>query len=176
MSTDQNKSSLEAEKEEKYCEINSKKDCKPSEEKSEAEQFAEKLAEEKDRFIRLFAEFENYKKRVQKERLELFKTAHQGLTINLLPILDDFDRGFQEINQSQGMMLIREKFIKILQEKGLKKVDIEKGDDFNTDFHEAITQIPAPAEELKGKIIEVVEAGYLLEDKMIRYAKVVIGK
>ncbi|XCI75500.1 MAG: nucleotide exchange factor GrpE [Flavobacteriales bacterium] len=176
MVTDQNKSPLEVEKEESSCEVNPKEICKPSGEKSEAEQFAEKLAEEKDRFIRLFAEFENYKKRIQKERLELFKTAHQDLITNLLPILDDFDRGFQEISQSQGMMLIREKFIKILQEKGLKKVDMEKGDDFNTDFHEAITQIPTLAEGLKGKVVDVVEAGYLLEDKVIRHAKVVIGK
>lgn len=175
MKKDQDKSSLEAEDMKEYCET--EEICESNEKKSENDQLSEKLlAEEKDRYVRLFAEFENYKKRVQKERLEFFKTAHQGLVISLLPILDDFDRGLEEISQSEGMMLIREKLIKILEEKGLKKAEIKKGDDFNTDFHEAITQIPAPTEDLKGKIVDVIEAGYLLGDKVIRHAKAVIGK
>lgn len=172
MEKDQDKST--AQKEETPCETG--KICNPKEEKSEAEQLSEKLAEEKERFVRLLAEFENYKKRVQKERLEFFKTAHQDLIIELLPILDDFERSLQEISQFEGVMLIREKFTKILQEKGLKKIDIKEGDDFNTDRHQAIAKIPAPNENLKGRIVGTTEAGYLLEDKVIRHAKVITGE
>ncbi|XOD66677.1 MAG: nucleotide exchange factor GrpE [Flavobacteriales bacterium Tduv] len=175
MDKDQDKSQLGDEK--KYFETEENYEtCESNEEKPETDQLSEKLEEEKDRYVRLFAEFENYKKRVQKERLEFFKTAHEELVVSLLPILDDFERGLEEISQSEGMMLIREKLIKTLEEKGLKKSDTKKGNDFNTDFHEAITQIPAPTEDLKGKIVEVIEAGYLLGNKVIRHAKVVIGK
>ncbi|AGD98430.1 GrpE protein (Hsp-70 cofactor) [Blattabacterium sp. (Blatta orientalis) str. Tarazona] len=148
----------------------------------EVEIFKEKLEKEKDKFLRLFAEFENYKKRIQKERFDLFRSAHQQIIIDLIPILDDFERGLKELKKSkdealiQGVSLIQEKLIKILKEKGLNKIKIKKGDDFNTDFHEAITQIPATTENLKGKIMEIIESGYILQERVIRHAKVITGK
>ncbi|HZD84166.1 MAG TPA: nucleotide exchange factor GrpE [Candidatus Angelobacter sp.] len=147
----------------------------PDKKKIDYEKHMEKIKEEKDKFIRLFAEFENYKKRTQKERFELFKTAHQNLIIDLLPVLDDFERGINEIKQSKGIMLISEKFIKVLQENGLRKIEIKKGDNLNTDLHEVITQVQAP-KEYSMKIVEIIEAGYMMENKVIRHAKVVVGK
>jgi molecular chaperone GrpE len=145
------------------------------------EKLEEELAKEKDKFLRLFAEFENYKKRTAKERLDLFKTANQEVIEAMLPILDDFDRGLNEITKSgdenlvKGVALIYDKFNATLKNKGLELVEIKAGDDFNADFAEAITQIPAPNEALKGKIVDVVEKGYKLGDKIIRFPKVVIG-
>jgi molecular chaperone GrpE len=126
--------------------------------------------------LRIIAEFDNYKKRVQIDRKELFFMAKKELFISVLPVLDAFDRGLPEIIKSKGMMLIQEKLLKIFKQKGLKKIDLKKGDNFNTDFHEAITHISVTNEELKSKIIDVLESGYILEDKVIRHAKVVIGK
>lgn len=148
---------------------------KSDQKKIDYEKHMEKIKEEKDKFIRLFAEFENYKKRTQKERFELFKTAHQNLIIDLLPVLDDFERGINEIKQSKGIMLISEKFMKVLQENGLRKIEIKKGDNLNTDLHEVITQVQAP-KEYSMKIVEIIEAGYMMENKVIRHAKVVVGK
>ncbi|QIK16940.1 nucleotide exchange factor GrpE [Blattabacterium sp. DPU] len=148
----------------------------------EIEFFKKELEKEKDKFLRLFAEFENYKKRIQKERFDIFRNVHEQIIIDLIPILDDFERGIKELKKYQdehlvqGIFLIQEKFIKILKEKGLNKIKIKKGDDFNTDFHEAITQIPAVTEDLKGKIIEIIGAGYILREKVIRHAKVITGK
>jgi len=142
----------------------------------------ESLQQEKDKFLRLFAEFENYKKRTTKERIELYSTANQELMTVLLPVLDDFDRGLKEIEKTadthtlKGIKLIYNKFKGILEQKGLKQIDINSGDTFDVDFHEAITQIPAPSKDLKGKVIDVVERGYKLNEKVIRYAKVVIGQ
>jgi len=141
----------------------------------------ELIAIEKDKYLRLFAEFENYKKRTSKERIELFKTANQELMTVLLPILDDFDRGLSEIkkvkdkNLLKGMELISAKFKSILTQKGLTQVEVKKGEIFDAEVHEAITQIPAPSPKLKGKIIEVIEQGYKLGDKIIRFPKVIIG-
>ncbi|WP_125723359.1 nucleotide exchange factor GrpE [Flavobacterium ustbae] len=151
------------------------------EELSVEEQLAQDLAKEKDKFLRLFAEFENYKKRTSKERLELFKTANQEVLLAMLPVLDDFDRAAVEINKSddenlkKGVELIHEKLKSTLVSKGLEQVDVKAGDDFNADFAEAITQIPAPSDKLKGKIVDVIEKGYKLGDKIIRYPKVVTG-
>ena len=137
---------------------------------------------EKDKYLRLFAEFENYKKRTSKERIELYRTAGQDIMVSLLPILDDFDRGLAEIKKVKdkevlkGMTLINDKFSSILTQKGLEVVEVKPGDVFNSDLHEAITQIPAPSEDLKGKIIDVIEKGYKLGDKIIRHPKVVIGQ
>jgi len=137
---------------------------------------------EKDKFLRLFAEFENYKKRTTKERIELFKTAGQDLMTSMLPIMDDFDRGLAEIKKSKdkellkGMQLISDKLKKTLEQKGLSIMDVRAGDAFNADIHEAITQIPAPSAKLKGKVIDCIESGYKLGDKIIRYPKVVIGQ
>ncbi|WP_292009981.1 nucleotide exchange factor GrpE [Chryseobacterium sp.] len=141
----------------------------------------ELLAEEKDRYIRLYAEFENYKKRTSKEKMEFFQYANQDMMISMLGVLDDFERALKEIAKNgnsadlQGVELIYQKFKNKLGEKGLKSMEVNAGDAFDVDFHEAITQIPAPSEELKGKIVDVIETGYTLNDKVIRFAKVVTG-
>jgi molecular chaperone GrpE len=140
------------------------------------------VSQEKDKFLRLFAEFENYKKRTSKERIELFKTANEELMTVLLPILDDFDRGLAELKKSNedaalvGMELINNKLRNSLSQKGLTSITVNAGDVFDVELHEAITQIPAPSEELKGKIIDIVEQGYKLGDKIIRYPRVVVGQ
>ncbi len=142
----------------------------------------ELLQQEKDKYLRLFAEFENYKKRTSKERIELFKTANQELMTVLLPILDDFDRGLVEIkkvkdkNVLKGMELINNKFKSILTQQGLSQIEIKQGDVFDAELHEAITQIPAPSNKLKGKVIDVIEQGYKLGDRIIRFPKVIIGQ
>lgn len=139
------------------------------------------LAEEKDRYIRLFAEFENYKKRTTKEKMEFFQYANQDMMISMLDVLDDFERALKEIAKNgneadlKGVELIYQKFKNKLTDKGLKPIDVRAGDTFNVDFHEAITQIPSPSPELKGKIVDVIETGYQLSDKVIRFAKVVTG-
>ena len=145
------------------------------------EQLQLDLAAEKDKFLRLFAEFENYKRRTAKERMDLFKTANQEVLQALLPVMDDFDRAMTEIRKSEdavllkGVELIQDKFKNTLVSKGLEEVEIKAGDVFNADFAEAITQIPAPTDDLKGKIVDVIEKGYKLGDKIIRFPKVVIG-
>jgi molecular chaperone GrpE len=141
----------------------------------------ELLAEEKDRYIRLYAEFENYKKRTLKEKMEFAQYANTEMMISMLAVLDDFERAIKEIAKNgneadlKGIELIYQKFKNKLIEKGLKPFEVNAGDDFNVDFHEAITQIPAPTEELKGKIVDVIETGYQLHDRVIRFAKVVTG-
>jgi len=152
------------------------------EELSVEEQLKEELTKEKDKFIRLFAEFENYKRRTAKERIDLFKTASEDVMKAMLPVLDDFDRAWIEISKTEekdqlkGVELISTKLRDTLKSKGLEPITAAQGDTFNADDHEAITQIPAPSKELKGKIIEVVEKGYKLGDKVIRFPKVVIGQ
>jgi molecular chaperone GrpE len=151
-------------------------------EKDPLELLKSDLEKEKDKNLRLFAEFENFRKRTSKERIELFSTASEGVMSALLPVLDDFDRALQEIEKSddsghlKGIILINNKLHETLKSKGLKSVGAEKGDVFNADIHEAITQIPAPTDDLKGKVIDVIEKGYLLGDKTIRFPKVVIGQ
>lgn len=165
-------------------------DAQESTEKDESEtaditeeaQLKADLEKEKDKFLRLFAEFENYKRRTGKERIEMFKTAGQDIMQALLPVLDDFDRALNEINKtkdknlSKGVELISNKLRKTLREKGLEFMEVKAGDAFDADFHEAVTQIPAPTDKLKGKIVDVVEQGYKMGDKIIRYPKVVTGK
>ena len=152
------------------------------EELSVEDQLKEDLAKEKDKFIRLFAEFENYKRRTAKERIDLFKTANQDVMVALLPVLDDFDRAYIEISKTKekdllkGVELINNKLRDTLKNKGLDPIVVKQGDTFNADDHEAISQIPAPTNDLKGKIIDVVEKGYKLGDKVIRFPKVVIGQ
>ena len=145
-------------------------------EKTEAE-----LAEMKDKYLRLFAEFDNYKRRTSKERMDLLKTANQEMMVALLPVVDDFERARQAMQTAEdvnsvreGVDLISNKLINILQQKGLKPMEAV-GTAFDPDLHEAITQVPVPDENLKGKVIDEVEKGYLLNDKVIRFAKVVIG-
>ncbi|WP_299702897.1 nucleotide exchange factor GrpE [uncultured Pontibacter sp.] len=148
-----------------------------SETKAEAE-----LAEMKDKYIRLMAEFENFRRRTAKERMDLLKTANEDLMSELLPVLDDMERARQSMEATkdvdamlQGLELVFHKLKHVTQLKGLKPITIKAGDDFDSDLHEAVTQIPAPSEELKGKIVDVIEKGYTLNEKVIRFAKVIIG-
>ena len=148
---------------------------------SETEVLKAEVEKERNNFLRLFAEFENYKKRTSKERIELFSTANKELMTVLLPILDDFERGLKEVEKSsdeallQGMQLIYNKFKNTLSQKGLKEMEVKQGDTFDAEIHEAITQIPAPSKKLKGKIIDTVEKGYKLGETIIRYPKVILG-
>lgn len=153
------------------------------EEVSVEDQLKEELSKEKDKFLRLFAEFENYKKRTSKERIDLFKTASEDVMLAMLPILDDFERALMHIDEDKeaeelrkGVLLIYNKLLSTLNQKGLEKIEANSGDVFDADLHEAITQIPAPTEDLKGKIVDVIEKGYKLGDKVIRFPKVVIGQ
>lgn len=151
-------------------------------EPTKEELIEQELAKEKDKYLRLFAEFENYKRRTTKERIELFKTAGQDILSAMLPVLDDFDRAISTISQTEdnemlkGVELIHNKLVGILKNKGLEQVEVAPSDTFDSEMHEAITQIPASSEELKGKIIEVIEKGYKLGDKIIRYPKVVVAQ
>ncbi|MGA8853618.1 MAG: nucleotide exchange factor GrpE [Christiangramia sp.] len=146
------------------------------------ERLKEDVQKEKDKFLRLFAEFENYKRRTSKERLELFKTANQEVMTAMLPVMDDFDRALNELKKSgdenliTGIELIHNKLKETLKAKGLERMEVEQGSDFDSEIHEAITQVPAPSDKLKGKIVDVVEPGYKLGERIIRYPKVVTGK
>lgn len=135
-----------------------------------------------DKYLRLYAEFDNYKRRTNAERIELFKTANQEVLVALLPVLDDFDRALRSMQTAseitavkEGVELVNNKLNSILQQKGLKAME-SKGLPFDSDFHEAITNIPAPSDDLKGKVIDEVERGYFLNEKVIRFAKVVVGE
>ena len=151
------------------------------EEISLEDELREDLAKEKEKFLRLFAEFENYKKRTSKERMDLFKTAGQEVIVAMLPVVDDFDRALNELSKSddkvtfKGVELIANKLRETLKSKGLEEVKVKQGDAFDAEVHDAITQIPAPKKKLKGKIIDVVEKGYKLGDRIIRHPKVVVG-
>jgi molecular chaperone GrpE len=140
------------------------------------------VAELKDKYLRLAAEFENYKRRTSKERIDLFKTANQELMVALLPVLDDFDRARQHTQGVADADALRNalditynKLTKTLQQKGLAPMDA-KGGAFDAELHEAITQIPAPSDDLRGKIVDEIEKGYYLGDKVIRHAKVILGQ
>ena len=154
----------------------------PEEELSELDQLNQELSIEKDKFLRLFAEFENYKRRTTKERIELFKTAGQEVIQSLLPVLDDFDRALKEYSDDKddvhvkGMTLISNKLKETLKSKGLEEAKVKVGDTFDAELHEAITQISAPKKKLVGKVVDVIEKGYKLGDKIIRFPKVVTGK
>ena len=154
----------------------------PVEKQTDEINLEDEIKLEKDKFLRLFAEFENYKRRTAKERIELFSTASEEVMISLLPVLDDFDRASIEIEKDKdneilkGIVLIKNKLIDSLKSKGLSLIEINKGDEFNADHHEAVTQIDSPDKNMKGKIIDIIEKGYKLGEKVIRYPKVVIGK
>ena len=141
----------------------------------------QKLDELNDKYLRLFSEFDNYRKRTQKEKLELFKTASEDVMIAILPVIDDFERAIKSTdensmddNYKEGVELIYNKLINTLKQKGLEQMS-SLGEEFDTDFHEAITNIPAPEPGMKGKVVDEIERGYKLNDKVIRFAKVVIG-
>src|SRR5258706_2038048 len=153
---------------------------KKEQETDQLKKLQDELAEAKDKYVRLYAEFDNHRRRSAKEKLEMISSANEQLLKTLLSVVDDFERAgksFKEKNdkESEGFFLIQNKFKKILEQYNVKVMDIAQGSDFNPDLHEAITHIPAPSEKLKGNIIEVVEKGYLLNDKVIRFAKVVTG-
>lgn len=143
---------------------------------------ADELAEMKDKYLRLYSDFDNFRRRTAKERLELIKTASEDLILALLPIIDDFERANKAMQTETdiesvkaGIDLIHAKMVKVLEAKGLKAQDTAQGADFDTELHEAITQIPVENEALKGKVVDTVEKGYTLNEKVIRFAKVVIG-
>ncbi len=149
---------------------------------SKEKELEEKVNEINDKYLRLYSEFDNYRKRTIKERIELSKTASEEIIIDLLPVLDDFERAIKSNEASEdcdtikdGMDLIYNKFKNTLEKKGLKPIETQ-GNEFDTDFHEAITQIPAPSDDLKGKVVDEIEKGYQLHDKVIRFSKVVIGQ
>lgn len=152
------------------------------EELSAEEKLKAEAQELKDKYLRLYSEFENYRRRTAKERLELIKTASEDVLKDLIPVVDDFERAIKaadredkDSNLIEGTHLIYSKLLKVLESKGVKPMNDLVGKNFDSETQEAITQIPAPTEDMKGKVIDVVEKGYTLGDKVIRYAKVVIG-
>ena len=173
-STEENQAEAQQEEQEEALE---------EEELSVEEKLQIDVAEAKDKYLRLYSEFENFRRRNAKERLELVKTASADVITELLPVVDDFERAIKSFNENdaqesvmEGILLIQNKFLKVLEAKGLKAMDNEPGIEFDPEIHEAITKIPAPEEKLKGKVVDTVEKGYFLNDKVIRYAKVVIGE
>lgn len=165
-------------------EADNKDDIKTAQQTEEEElaRLKKEKVELKDKFLRLAAEFDNYKKRTLKEKIELMKTAAQDTVSALLPVLDDFDRAKKNADDenskevfSEGVSLVYQKLYNILKQKGLEPME-STGQNFDPEFHEAITEIPAPSEDMKGKVVDTIEKGYLLNDKIIRHAKVVVGK
>jgi len=158
-----------------------KKKSDPSEELNQ--QWQSKVDELNDKYLRLYSEFDNYRKRTQKERIELSKNASEEMIISLLPVMDDLERALalalkpgdgSEVIPKEGIQLIYQKFKGLLTQKGLEAIS-SMGEPFDVDFHDAITNIPAPSDDLKGKVVDEVEKGYKLNGKVIRYSKVVVG-
>lgn len=152
-----------------------------SEEPTPADPKDQEIAELKDKYLRLYADFENFRRRTAKEKLDLISSANEGMLVALLPVVDDFERAMQSLETStdlvtlkQGVSLIQQKLAKTLDGKGLKPMTA-KGEPFDADLHESVTQFPAPTDDLKGKVIDEIEKGYYLNDKVIRFAKVIIG-
>jgi molecular chaperone GrpE len=152
-------------------------DCKNCQAKAD-----DSAREWQDKYIRLSAEFDNYRKRTMKEKADLIKQANGDLLKDILPVIDDFERGIDHIDKTedlsglkQGIILIYNKFAEFIRQNGIKEIEANEKE-FDIDFHEALTKIPAPTEELKGKVVDVIEKGYLLNDRVIRYAKVVVGE
>lgn len=163
-------------------EQNYKEELKKKEEEfnKKIEEVEGKLAKEKDDYVRLMAEFETFRRRSSEDRLNLISSAAADTIKGLLPVLDDCERAMEILEKSsdeaakEGTSLIYTKLMDYLKTRGLAKIEA-KGEDFNTDFHEAVTQFPAPSEDMKGKVIDVVQTGYMLNGKILRYAKVVVG-
>jgi molecular chaperone GrpE len=148
---------------------------------ADREKIGSELAELKDKYLRLYADFDNFRRRTAKEKLDLISNANEGLLKALIPVVDDFERAMQSIDQTddvvsvkEGVSLIYSKLYKTLEGKGLKPM-VSKGEPFNADLHESVTQFPAPTDDLKGKVIDEIEKGYYLNDKVIRFAKVIVG-
>lgn len=141
------------------------------------------LSEIKDKYLRLYSEFDNFRKRTAKEKLDLVSTANEDLMLELLPVIDDFERAMNSFGSDnddmdtmkEGVQLIYNKLKTVTEKKGLKNMKTDPGDEFNSELHDAISHIPAPDDKLKGKIIDTIEKGYYLNDKVIRFAKVVTG-
>ena len=174
----QEETTLDDKNEEKVVEDTAKEETKTD----TAESADVKLAEFQDKYLRLSAEFDNYRKRTLKERIDMIKTAGESIILKIIPVLDDFERAIDFINQKgnddpgqNGVVLIYNKLRDILMQQGLKEIEA-LNKEFDTDIHEAVTKIPAPEENLKGKVVDVIEKGYFLYDKVIRYAKVVVGE
>jgi molecular chaperone GrpE len=149
---------------------------------SELENLQAKLAEAQDKYLRLSAEFDNYRRRTLKEKADLMKTAGEDVLINVIPVLDDFERAMQSLDTAkdpeaikEGITLIYTKFKDFLQSRGVKEIPAAQ-EKFDTEYHEAITKIPAPNKKLKGKVVDVIQKGYFLHEKVVRYAKVVVGE
>ncbi len=164
----------------KETEVEESDDRSPEEMK--IEELSGKITDLNDRYLRLTAEYDNYRKRTLKERMELTKSAGEGLLKGLLPVVDDFDRAISHLGEAsdlaavkEGIDLIYNKFQEFLKQNGVTEIEA-KETDFDTDVHEAITKIPAPTEELKGKVIDCIEKGYMLNDKVMRFSKVVVGE
>jgi len=140
----------------------------------------EQINNEKDKYVRLFAEFENYKRRTAKERIDLFKTAGKEVLSSLIPVVEDFKRALnqEDVNQedNQGIKLIYNKLMETLKNQGLEELEVEIGDSFDSEIHEAISQIPAQNDDQKGKIIDIIEGGYKLGDHVIKFPKVVVAQ
>ncbi|GAB2541479.1 nucleotide exchange factor GrpE [Spirosoma aerophilum] len=148
---------------------------------AEVDKTVSELAELKDKYLRLYADFENFRRRTAKEKLELINNANEGVLKALIPVVDDFERAMQSIENTndvaalqEGVSLIYTKLFKTLEGKGLKPM-VSKGQPFDADLHESVTQFPAPSDDLKGKVIDEIEKGYYLNDKVIRFAKVIVG-
>jgi len=162
--------------------IQEEKDEENLDESEDMNEWEQKFNEMSDKYLRLYSEFENFRKRTAKERIELISSAGGGVIKNILPVIDDFDRAIKANSESEdkvalkeGFELIRQKMINILTQEGLKPMEAVNTV-FDTDLHEAITQIPAPSDDMKGKVVDVIEKGYYLNEKVLRFAKVVIGQ
>lgn len=158
-----------------------KNDLETIDQISESEKLQAEVNEAKDKYVRLYAEFDNFKRRTTKERIDLLQSAGKDIISELIPVIDDFERALKSMETAtdikavkEGVNLVNNKFKNILQQKGLKEMQ-SKGEPFNADLHEAITSTPAPSADLKGKVVEELEKGYFLNDKVIRFAKVVVG-
>lgn len=142
----------------------------------------EELNDLRDKYVRLSAEFDNYRKRTLKEKMELTKSAGESILLNIIPVVDDFERGMETMDKAsdidavkEGIHLIHNKFKDFLKQSGVKEIEA-RDKEFNTDEHDAVTKIPAPGEEQKGKVVDVIEKGYKLNDRVIRFSKVVVGE
>lgn len=182
--TDSKSSEIEKDKESEKKEKEEEKDIRAE----GIEKLNAELEEAKDKYLRLYSEYENYRRRTSREKLDMISHANEELIADLLPVLDDFERAGEAHHEKQkgkedkevkelkeGIELIANKFKKVLEKKGLKEMESPQGTEFDAELHEAISQIPAPSKKLKGKIVDTIEKGYYLGDKVIRFAKVVIG-
>ncbi|MEF8983080.1 MAG: nucleotide exchange factor GrpE [Bacteroidales bacterium] len=179
---DKEKKKEEQEQEQEQEQKQEEAEAQQEEEKKEEKSDKEKLAELQDKYLRLTAEYDNYRKRTLKEKMELTKSAGEDILKGLLPIMDDFERALQSIDEAgdiqavkDGVYLIYNKFKDFLNQQGVKEIEAQDKD-FDTDKHEAVSKVPAQNEELKGKVVDVVQKGYYLNDKVLRYAKVVVGE